>query len=58
MGAHIGAIICMALFLVVVGAIAYYEGYMDGRIDAYIEMLGVAGRTLGETDKQKGGGAK
>lgn len=52
------ATVACLLSVTVVYAIAYYEGHKNGRIDAYIEMLGVAGRTLGETDKQKGGGAE
>lgn len=48
------AAVASLLSIAVVYAIAYYEGHKNGRIDAYIEMLGVSGRTLGETDKQKG----
>lgn len=57
MGAHIGAVIRMALFLAVVCAIAYYEGYKNGRIDAHMEILKMS-RILHENEKQEGGDAE
>lgn len=56
MGTAFWAIILL-LFPVVVGVIAYYEGYKNGRIDAHMEILKM-NRILYGNEKREGGEAE
>lgn len=56
MGTAFGAIMFL-LFPVVVGAIAYYEGYKSGRIDAHMETLKMNRIRYGN-EKREGGDAE